>query len=147
MADFLIVDNDKNQIKYKEKKWFSFSDIVDILKSTFSKVKTKEKIQFFRLMSTMLNAWLSMTKAVWVLEKQQQKWRFKEILWKFYGELNKWKKLSECFEMYPNDFNEAEVWNKYQIFCRIWQSVFVSKYFQKLWNYFCHYNINNSKNY
>lgn len=109
MADFLIVDNDKNKIDRKENK----TNILDSLKflfASFSKIKTKDKVQFFRLMSTMLNSWLSLVKAVSVLEKQQKKWKLKEILVRFIYELNTWKKLSECFELFPNDFTQAEVW-------------------------------------
>lgn len=110
MADFLIVDNDKNKIDRWDDKKNSFKDHLNYLLAWFNRIKTKDKIQFFRLMSTMLNAWLSLVKAVSVLEKQQKKWAMKDILNRFVSELNTWKKLSDCFELFPNDFSEAEVW-------------------------------------
>jgi type IV pilus assembly protein PilC len=46
----------------------------------FSKLKTKDKIVFYRLMSTMLNAGMSLVKSVMVLEKQEKNPLFKKIL-------------------------------------------------------------------
>jgi len=47
---------------------------------SFSKIKTKQKIIFYRLMSTMLNAGMSLVKSVSVLEKQEKNPKFKKIL-------------------------------------------------------------------
>lgn len=112
MADFLIVDNEKrindDNVKNKNKRWLN--DYINDLLYSFQKIKVKEKVQFYRLLSTMINAWLSLVKAVQVLEKQQKKWNFKNILWRFVKELNSWKKLSDCLSIFNNDFSEAEVW-------------------------------------
>lgn len=114
MADFLILDNEKNNNVNNDnnnnKKSFDFTEKINELLYSFQKIKTKEKIQFFRLLSTMLNAWLSLVKWVRVLEKQQKKGNLKIILWKIEQELARWKNLSECMEMFPNDFNGAEIW-------------------------------------
>lgn len=113
MADFLILDNEKkndnvNNVYNRKKSWF-FWQIGELFYS-FQKIKTKEKIQLYRLLSTMLNAWLTLVKAVWVLEKQQKKRTYKKILMRFSENLTSWKRLSDCLADFPNDFSEAEVW-------------------------------------
>lgn len=110
MADFIILDNDKNVDTEKDvnnKKILSFMD--DLL-HIFKKVNLKDKIQFFRLLSVMLNSWLSLVKAVRILEEQQKPWNFKNILSDFIVDLAWWKKLSDCMLKYSRDFSEAEVW-------------------------------------
>lgn len=113
MADFLILNNEKkndnvNNVYNRKKSWF-FWQIGELFYS-FQKIKTKEKIQLYRLLSTMLNAWLTLVKAVWVLEKQQKKGTYKKILMRFSENLTSWKRLSDCLADFPNDFSEAEVW-------------------------------------
>lgn len=113
MADFLILDNEKkndnvNNVYNRKKSWF-FWQIGELFYS-FQKIRTKEKIQLYRLLSTMLNAWLTLVKAVWVLEKQQKKGTYKKILVRFSENLTSWKRLSDCLADFPNDFSEAEVW-------------------------------------
>lgn len=113
MADFLILDNEKkndnvNNVYNRKKSWF-FWQIGELFYS-FQKIRTKEKIQLYRLLSTMLNAWLTLVKAVWVLEKQQKKGTYKKILMRFSENLTSWKRLSDCLADFPNDFSEAEVW-------------------------------------
>ena len=113
MADFLILDNEKkndnvNNVYNRKKSWF-FWQIGELFYS-FQKIRTKEKIQLYRLLSTMLNAWLTLVKAVWVLEKQQKNGTYKKILMRFSENLTSWKRLSDCLADFPNDFSEAEVW-------------------------------------
>ena len=60
MADFLILDNEKkndnvNNVYNRKKSWF-FWQIGELFYS-FQKIRTKEKIQLYRLLSTMLNAY------------------------------------------------------------------------------------------
>ena len=116
MADFLIIDENKKWVDNKnvhnkkpvEDKTFS-DKIIDLVLS-LQKVKTKEKVIFYRLLSTMTNAWMSLVKSVSVLEKQEKNPVFKKILWRFSEELRAWKNLSECLELYSSSFSEAEIW-------------------------------------
>ena len=73
-------------------------------------IKTRDKLVFYRLLSTMANAWVWLVRAVWILEKQEKNPVLKNILSRFVVELKSWKKLSECLAVYPNSFWEAEVW-------------------------------------
>lgn len=70
----------------------------------------KEKVVFYRLLSTMLNAWMSLVKGVWVLEKQEKNKVFKTMLGEFIKELKEWKTLSDCLDMWPRSFWTAEIW-------------------------------------
>ena len=112
MPDFLILDSNKKDSVYNvnNKKSSSFKDRFNDLIYSFQKVKVKDKVTFFRLLSTMINAWLSLVKAMRVLEKQQKKGNFKNILSRFVEELNSWKNLSDCLSIFPNDFSDAEIW-------------------------------------
>ncbi len=76
---------------------------------SFSKIKTKQKIIFYRLMSTMLNAGMSLVKSVSVLEKQEKNPKFKKILWEMIVGLKEWKNLSDCMDMYTSSFSDAEI--------------------------------------
>ncbi len=73
-------------------------------------LKTKDKLIFYRLLSTMSNAWVWLVRAVWVLEKQEKNPVLKSILWSFILKLKSWKKLSECLEDFEGSFWEAEIW-------------------------------------
>ncbi len=115
MEDIIILADEENQ--------FSDADILnsnivrkkDFMKQlndfigSFKKIKTKDKIIFYRLMATMLNAGMSLVKWVAVLEKQEKNPMFKKMLWEMMIGLQEWKNLSECMDMYPNSFLEAEV--------------------------------------
>ena len=112
MPDFLILDSNKKDSVYNvnNKNSSNFRDRFNDLIYSFQKVKVKDKVTFFRLLSTMINAWLSLVKAMKVLEKQQKKGNFKNILSRFVEELNSWKNLSDCLSIFPNDFSDAEIW-------------------------------------
>lgn len=47
---------------------------------TFQKVKMKEKVILFRLLSTMINAGISLVKAISILERQEKNPVLKRIL-------------------------------------------------------------------
>jgi type IV pilus assembly protein PilC len=91
------------------KKKISFIEYLNELFAGFQKIKVKEKIIFYRLMSTMLNAGMSIVKSVWVLEKQEKNPVFKKMLWEMLLWLKEWKNLSECMEMYPGSFDDSEM--------------------------------------
>jgi len=118
MSDILILDNDKNeenkQINQKKSPhvWggnWNFMDKINNYFLSLQKIKTKEKVLFYRLLSTMTNAWMSVLKSTIVLEKQEKNPALKAILWRFCKELKDGKNLSECLELYPASFAEAEV--------------------------------------
>jgi len=117
MADFLILDDNKNEWNDNNvknvKKVVNSGNLLDKLNDyvvSMQSVKTQEKVIFYRLLSTMTNAWMTVVKSILVLEKQEKNPVFKKILARFAGELKEWKNLSECLEIYPSSFSEAEIW-------------------------------------
>lgn len=77
---------------------------------SMQKVKIKEKLIFYRLLSTMTNAWLSLVKSITVLRDQEKNPVFKRILSVFIDELRWGKTLSDCLAMYPASFSDDEIW-------------------------------------
>jgi len=73
-------------------------------------VKTKDKVVFYRLLSVMINSWMTLIRSIGVLEKQEKNPVLKKILAVFREQLKGWKNLSECLEMFPNSFSNAEIW-------------------------------------
>ena len=117
MADFLILDDSKkdgngNNVHNAKAPVLkgSFMDTLNNYVVSLQSVKTKEKVIFYRLLSTMTNAWMTLVKSMQVLETQEKNQVFKAILWRFSSELKEWKNLSECLEMFPSSFTEAEMW-------------------------------------
>jgi len=117
MADFLILDEEQNtwndnnvDNKKQVKQTGNLLDKLNDYVVSMQKVKTKEKVIFYRLLSTMTNAWMTVVKSILVLEAQEKNPVFKKILERFWEELKEWKNLSECLELYPSSFTEAEMW-------------------------------------
>jgi type IV pilus assembly protein PilC len=117
MSDILILDNESNEWEDKHIKktaiknvneW-SLMDKINAYLLSMQKVKTKDKVLFYRLLATMTNAGMSVLKSIKVLEKQEKNEALKLIFWRFANELQDGKNLSECIELYPTSFAEAEV--------------------------------------
>lgn len=114
MSDIFILDEESKKTssawnKTKSQKSF-LSKIDDYLISKQS-LTVKDKVIFFRLLSTMLNSGITLSKWVAILEKQEKKQTvLKNILNRFVKELKEWKWLSECLSLYPASFSPAEVW-------------------------------------
>lgn len=114
MSDMFILNEEKKKkttpvYEFKNSMWW----IEKINRQMLAKqaLKVQEKVVFFRLLSTMLNAWITLSKWVSILEAQEKKLTvLKIILQKFEKELREWKWLSDCMRLFPNSFNNAEVW-------------------------------------
>ena len=105
-----ISDDEVLGDKKDSKKKGSFMDSINNVLLSLQHLKTKDKIVFYRLMATMLNAGMPLVKGVAVLERQEKNQSFKKMLWEMLNGLKEWKNLSECMEIYPASFSEAEVW-------------------------------------
>ncbi len=108
-ADTVTDDLVEEEIS-KQKSSKNFMDNLNAFALKFQNIKIKDKVIFYRLLSTMLNAGMPLLKAVAVLEKQEKNPVFKNMLSFFVEELRQWKTLSECIEVYPWSFSEAEAW-------------------------------------
>lgn len=112
MSDLVILNEEekskKNNLEHKDKKSF-IESLNDYLLSKQS-LKIKDKVIFYRLLATMINSWITLTKAVNILEKQEREWTvLKNILKNFSISLKEWKWLSESFFMFPTSFSNAEI--------------------------------------
>lgn len=117
MSDFLILDEevkDSSTWQKQDNKWWdsskAFYDKINDYFISMQKVKTKDKVVFYRLLSTMTNAWMSLVKSISILEKQEKNETFKRMLAWFCEDLRWWKNLSVCMLDYPSSFTEAEIW-------------------------------------
>jgi len=106
VSDEAILESAKPDVEQKR----SFMEYLNDVVAWFQKIKIKEKIVFYRLMATMLNAWMSLVKWVSVLEKQEKNPVFKKVLGEMVVWLKEWKNLSECMEQYPTSFDDSELW-------------------------------------
>jgi len=102
--------SDKSQEEKKQDDEISLSDKINNYLANMQSLKVKDKVVFYRLTATMLNAWISLMKSIQILEKQEKNPVMKNVLQKFYNELKWWKWLSECFAMFPKNFSDAEIW-------------------------------------
>lgn len=105
--------DDKNKDQSEEKKEITSETLMDKINNvlySFQKVTTTEKAIFYRLMSTMVDAGISVSKSIAILQKQEKNPVFQKILWRFREELLEWKNLSEAIALYPSVFWEDEVW-------------------------------------
>lgn len=117
MSDFLILDEEQdswngNNVNKNKDEWsnLSLQQKIDNYLLSIQSVKIKNKVVFYRLLSTMTDAWMTLIKSIMVLEKQEKNPVLKTILNVFIKELKQWKNLSECLDMYPSSFSEAEIW-------------------------------------
>lgn len=103
ISDKNILDTNKG-----EQQELNLMDRINNFLFSLQKLKIKDKIVFYRLMATMLNAGMPLIKGIAVLEKQEKNQSFKKMLWEMLVGLKEWKNLSECMDMYPTSFTEAE---------------------------------------
>jgi len=118
MSDLVILDEQEVEQKQfnddnVEVDWYQENvpliEKINLFLMKFQNIKIKEKVVFYRLLSTMLNAWMPLIKGVWVLERQEKNPVFKKMLERFLVELKQWRTLSECLDMYPGSFSAAEI--------------------------------------
>ncbi len=110
MSEIIILEN--NEQWQKSEFWSKNKKSIDInnIFSAFSVIKIKDKVVFYRLISVMLNSWMTLIKAISTLERQEKNKVLKDIYTKFLVNLKEWKNLSECLELYPMSFSESEIW-------------------------------------
>ncbi len=114
MSDIFILDEDhKKQKKSPIPSQFQWGNLMDKINNYLIAgqwLKTKDKVIFFRLMATMINAWITLMKAVQILEKQEKEGTvLKFILRQMNKELKEWKNFSLCLASFPKSFSPAEI--------------------------------------
>jgi len=112
MSDFFILDEEekKEESSVRIKDTRPLLDKINDYFLDMQSLKVKQKVVFYRMLATMVNSWISLLKSISILEQQEKNPVMKRILTKFEERLRDWSSLSECLEMYPKSFEEAEVW-------------------------------------
>jgi type IV pilus assembly protein PilC len=75
----------------------------------FSSITDENKVSFFRLMATMVNAGISITKALRIMEDQSENLHFKEIIHGVMTRIEGGSSFSEALGGYPKIFSEAQI--------------------------------------
>jgi len=106
MSDILILDSksDKQEVKTSR---FSL-DQFDAWLISKQKIKLEKKIIFFRLLATMVNAGLSIMKAVSILEKQEKDVLLKRAYAQIIVGIKGGKSLSQTLREYGDNFSDSE---------------------------------------
>lgn len=107
--NLIILDSWKQSGSQVKIKSFNFS--LDAMNEWFvsqQKINLKSKVIFFRLLSTMVNAWISILKSITILNKQETD----PVLKKFYDHIinwiKSWKSLSVTLREYKENFSDSE---------------------------------------
>lgn len=77
--------------------------------SIFNRVKSEQKISFAKNLAVMLDAGLSLSRALSILEKQSQKKPINKIIKSIFTNVNMGKSLSESLKEHPNIFSDLFV--------------------------------------
>ena len=72
-------------------------------------VSIKDKLIFFRLLATVINAWVSVLKAFSILKKQEKNPVMIHVLSKMEDMLREWHPLSYCLEAFPWSFSQTDI--------------------------------------
>lgn len=77
---------------------------LEVLNEMLSRIKLQDKIIFAKNLSAMLNAGLSLSRALGVLERQTTNLKFKKVLQSLIDNISKGKSLSDGMKEFPNVF-------------------------------------------
>lgn len=87
----------------------NFMDKLNDYLANFTPIKTSDKVSFFRLLATMVNAGISIVKALNILEGQTENVHFKKIITDIAYKIETGSSFSEALATYPKYFSESQV--------------------------------------
>ncbi|MBN2087654.1 type II secretion system F family protein [Candidatus Peregrinibacteria bacterium] len=97
----------KQQVKKAKSK--NIIEQLNIYLAKLSKVKTSDKVTFFRLLATMINAGISIVKALNILADQTENPAMKTIDLELANSIESGKSFSEALKDFPKVFSDAQV--------------------------------------
>lgn len=112
MSDILILENENIETIAWNTELLAKKSFIEKLNEQLvssQSIKTSEKVVIFRLLATMVDAWLTLMKAISILENQEKNLVVKNVLSKFSEELKTWKSLSYCMGLFPASFWNSEM--------------------------------------
>lgn len=105
--DFIILWTSDKQESTAKKLNFSLASVDEYLISS-QKVSVKWKVVFFRLLATMVNAWIPVLKWLTILEKQEKDVVLQRMFHALVNGIKWWKNLSLSMRDYWNNFSDSE---------------------------------------
>ena len=105
-GEIIIVDAEGAAAAGKK---FNFLEAANLWFVSLQKVSLKNKVIFYRLLATMVNAGLSIVKAVLVLEKQEKDFMMKSVYARIIANVRTGKTLSASLAEFGGSFSESEV--------------------------------------
>ncbi|MDD5197389.1 MAG: type II secretion system F family protein [Candidatus Gracilibacteria bacterium] len=107
MSDFLILDIKTEEQEAIVTRGFSM-DAFDAWLISKQKIKLEQKVIFFRLLATMVNAGLSIMKAITILEKQEKNILLQKAYANIIIGIKSGKNLSQTLREYGENFSDSE---------------------------------------
>lgn len=104
-----IITKQEKKSKIESFAQFSITKKINDYLVSVQNIKIKDKLIFFRLLATMINAWVSVLKAFSILRKQEKNPVMIHILSKIEDMLREWQPLSYCLEAFPWSFSETDI--------------------------------------
>jgi type IV pilus assembly protein PilC len=97
------------QPEKRSKKAKNISDQINQFFGKFSPLKDDDKVSFFRLMATMINAGIALTKGLRILQDQIENQHFKQIISDVAFRIESGSSFSEALKAYSKYFNDAQI--------------------------------------
>ncbi len=95
--------------KQRAKRPAGLMDRLNQFLAKFSPIKDDDKVSFFRLMATMINAGISITKALRILVEQIENAHFKQIIEDITTRIESGASFSEALSAHGKYFNESQI--------------------------------------
>ncbi|MBU0727675.1 type II secretion system F family protein [Patescibacteria group bacterium] len=97
------------KIETRSTKQVGIIELINGYLAKLTPIKTTDKVSFFRLLATMINAGISIVKALNILVDQVENPHMKEIIKGLSDKIESGKSFSEAMAEYPEGFSEAQV--------------------------------------
>lgn len=104
-AAWWVILNEKSEYE-----WLWLLKSIDFWFAEHSSVWVKDKVVFFRLLATMVWAWMSLDKSLDVLQDQASSPKLKNIIKKILSMIQDWIEFSTAMTRFPDVFASSEVW-------------------------------------
>ncbi len=99
----------KVSVKQTTGKPANFMDSINQYMSQFTPIKDDDKVSFFRLMATMINAGIALTKALKIMEEQTENMHFKQIIADIALQIENGSSFSDALSNHSKYFNKAQI--------------------------------------
>lgn len=108
MTNNIIILSEKFETpkNLKPKSWW---EVINDTLVKNQKVKLKDKVTFYRLLATMVNAWLTVLQAIRVLHSEQKSPVMKKVQESMIRDIQSGQSLSATLKLFPKSFSDSEI--------------------------------------